>query len=149
MALFALSAVPESCNSETQARGGSEIGVAAPVASSAGTDWYSREAAVVMTPGTPLFCCPTLRPPSQERIRPDSHLEHAPRSSGTGASATGLEVGQEVRMHIDRRHRGNLRSQFFEHSNHCSAVIETSEPGGRLIKGRPCDPTKHHSRSVE
>src|SRR5258706_14611237 len=85
---------------------------------------------LVMTPGTPLFCCPTLRPPSQERIRPGpATLSNAPRSSGTGASATGLEVGQEVRMHIDRRHRGNLRSHIFEHSNHCSAVIETSEPG--------------------
>src|SRR6266404_4909508 len=86
---------------------------------------------LVMTPGTPLFCCPTLRPPiSRKDPAGTSHLSNAPRSSGTGASATGLEVGQEVRMHIDRRHRGNLRSHIFEHSNHCSAVIETSEPGG-------------------
>src|SRR6266850_2246377 len=82
---------------------------------------------LVMTPGTPLFCCPTLRPPSQERIRPGpATLSNAPRSSGTGASATGLEVGQEVRMHIDRRHRGDL-----------SPVLRKTEAAPLLARREP------------
>src|SRR5258707_3446756 len=104
---------------------------------------------LVLTPGTPLFCCPTLRPPSQERIRPGpANLSNAPRSSGTGASATGLEVGQEVRMQIDRRHRGNVRSHIFEHSNHFAAVIETSEPGGPPDTGPSVWPHQTTTRAV-
>ena len=94
------------------------------------------EAAARADPRYAFVLLPDVTPPSQERIRPGSAtLSKAPRSSGTGTPATGLEVGQEVRMHIDRRHPGNLRSHVFEHSNHCSAVIETSEPGGRPDTG--------------
>src|SRR6267143_4944553 len=98
---------------------------------------------LVMTPGTPLFCCPTLRPPSQERIRPGpATLSNAPRSSGTGAPATGLEVEQEVRMHIDRRHSGNLRSQVFDIPTIAQRSSRHQNREARLIQDRPCDPTK-------
>jgi hypothetical protein len=56
--------------------------------------------------------------------------ERAEKVVGSNQASATKDVGQEVRMHIDRRHPGNLRSHVFEHSSHCSAVIETSEPGG-------------------
>jgi len=84
----------------------------------------------VLTPSTPLFCCPTLRPPISRKDPAEiSHFEQCAQKLGTGAPATGLEVGKEVRMHIDRRHRGNPKDPM-------SLSIPTLLSGHRDIRNR-------------
>jgi len=61
--------------------------------------------------------------------------ERAEKVVGSNQASATKDVGQEERLHIDRRRPGNLRSHVFEHSSHCSAVIETSEPGGQPDTG--------------
>src|SRR4029077_12150706 len=94
------------------------------------------EAAARADPRYAFVLLPDVTPPiSSKDPAGISHLEQSAQKLGDGCAGTGLEVGQEVRMPIDRRHRGNLRSHVFEHSNYCSAVIETSEPGGQPDTG--------------